>query len=78
MKVAINAKALDGPWGGGNRFVQALTDALQRRGDAVTNQLDACDRLLLARQRDLHLGELARGQCLLGLTAVARDLGGGH
>jgi len=32
MKIAINMSPLDGPWGGGNRFVRSLTDALCQRG----------------------------------------------
>jgi hypothetical protein len=32
MKIAINTSPLEGPWGGGNRFVRSLTDALQQRG----------------------------------------------
>lgn len=69
MKVAINAKALDGPWGGGNRFVQALTDALQRRGDAVTNRLDAdADLVLMVDPR------WRNPQVTFGAGAIARHL----
>ena len=39
MKVAINFRIQDGPWGGGNRFVTALVDALTSRGDTVVHAL---------------------------------------
>jgi hypothetical protein len=32
MKVAINTRPLDGPWGGGNRFVKTLAAELEARG----------------------------------------------
>jgi hypothetical protein len=41
MKVGINARPLDGPWGGGNRFVQAFASALSDRGHVPTFALDA-------------------------------------
>ena len=40
MKLAINARPHDGPWGGGNRFVLALVDALQAEGHRVTTRLE--------------------------------------
>lgn len=43
MKVAINYQVQDGPWGGGNRFVANLVNALQARGDRVTKSLDFDD-----------------------------------
>ncbi|PWB59715.1 MAG: hypothetical protein C3F17_16250 [Bradyrhizobiaceae bacterium] len=46
MKVAINTRPLDGPWGGGNRFVQSLAETLQHRGHQVAFELD--DRVDLA------------------------------
>lgn len=39
MKVALGFRIQDGPWGGGNRFVTALADALRERGDAVCHSL---------------------------------------
>lgn len=39
MKVAINHRVQEGPWGGGNRFVANLTAALETRGDVVTSKL---------------------------------------
>lgn len=41
MKIAINFRIQDGPWGGGNRFVTALIAALRARGDIVCHSL--CD-----------------------------------
>lgn len=35
MKIAFNQRPYDGPWGGGNRFLQALTTALQNFGHDV-------------------------------------------
>ncbi|MGZ0190158.1 MAG: hypothetical protein ACKVH0_19520, partial [Alphaproteobacteria bacterium] len=40
MKIAINHKIQEGPWGGGNRFVGNLKAALEARGDEVTSRLD--------------------------------------
>lgn len=39
MKVAVGFRVEEGPWGGGNRFVASLVDALTERGDVVTNSL---------------------------------------
>ncbi len=39
MKIAINLRLHDGPWGGGNRFVAALNSALLAQGDTVVNSL---------------------------------------
>lgn len=43
MKVAINQRIQDGPWGGGNRFASALVRALQARGDRVIFDLEQAD-----------------------------------
>lgn len=43
MKVAFNQRVKEGPWGGGNRFVSALRDALLARGDQVVFDLDHAD-----------------------------------
>lgn len=43
MKVAIGSRPYDGPWGGGNRFVTALCDALQRAGHSVVHSLSDAD-----------------------------------
>ncbi len=39
MKVAINYRRVEGPWGGGNRFVGAIEAALRARGDVVVHDL---------------------------------------
>lgn len=39
MKVAISQRPYDGPWGGGNRFVAALSEALIARGHKVVHAL---------------------------------------
>lgn len=43
MKIAIGYKIVDGPWGGGNRFVGALREALISRGHSVVHSLQAPD-----------------------------------
>ncbi len=43
MKVAIGSQPHDGPWGGGNRFVTSLRDALTARGHEVVHELDTTD-----------------------------------
>jgi hypothetical protein len=43
MKLALGSRPYDGPWGGGNRFVAALTEALAARGHTVMHALDAPD-----------------------------------
>lgn len=43
MKIAIGMRPYDGPWGGGNRFVQSLTEGLAARGHAVVHTLDDAD-----------------------------------
>jgi hypothetical protein len=43
MKVALGFRIHDGPWGGGNRFVKALAEALGARGDTVCDSLQDPD-----------------------------------
>jgi hypothetical protein len=43
LKVAIGTRPHDGPWGGGNRFVTSLSDALTARGHQVVHDLAAPD-----------------------------------
>jgi hypothetical protein len=43
MKVAISQRPYDGPWGGGNRFVAALSEALAARGHNVVYALSDRD-----------------------------------
>ncbi len=39
MKIALGFRIVDGPWGGGNRFVRSLDEALRARGDIVVHDL---------------------------------------
>jgi len=43
VRVAIGQRAQSGPWGGGNRFVAALVEALRERGHAVVHDLADAD-----------------------------------
>ena len=43
MKIAIGFEIVDGPWGGGNRFVTALSGALRANGHSVVYSLGAPD-----------------------------------
>lgn len=56
MKVAINFRIQDGPWGGGNRFVTSLAGALRARGEAVCHTLrdHDIDLILLMDPRWRH------------------------
>lgn len=52
MKIAINTRPHDGPWGGGNRFVLALAEAAKLRGHEVTFALeDGIDLALIVDPR---------------------------
>lgn len=56
MKIAINFRIQDGPWGGGNRFVTSLVSALRARGDTVCHTLHDrdIDLILLMDPRWRH------------------------
>lgn len=41
MKIALNTRPHDGPWGGGNRFVVAINAALAAAGHTAVTRLDA-------------------------------------
>lgn len=43
MKVAVGSKSHDGPWGGGNRFIESFCDALKAAGHQVVHDLSARD-----------------------------------
>jgi hypothetical protein len=43
VKIAIGSQPFDGPWGGGNRFVGALCEALTLAGHAVVHDLSDGD-----------------------------------
>ncbi len=40
MKVLVNRRIVEGPWGGGNNFIRALVQGLQNAGHEVTNKLE--------------------------------------
>lgn len=56
MKIAINFRNQDGPFGGGNRFVTSLVAALRARGDSVYHTLQEpdIDIILLVDPRWRH------------------------
>lgn len=43
LKIAIGQRAQSGPWGGGNRFLSALVNALRDRDVTVVHDLADCD-----------------------------------
>jgi hypothetical protein len=43
VKVSINYRRIEGPWGGGNRAVAAIERALVARGDSVVQHLEDSD-----------------------------------
>jgi glycosyltransferase involved in cell wall biosynthesis len=43
MKVAFNCSLVDGPWGGGNRFLRSITEALKLKGNQVVYDLSDVD-----------------------------------
>ncbi|MEG3618586.1 hypothetical protein V5T82_08985 [Magnetovibrio sp. PR-2] len=43
MKIAIGYQVIEGPWGGGNRFVKSLSTALEQAGHSVVYDLDGPD-----------------------------------
>lgn len=52
MKIAINTRPHDGPWGGGNRFVLSLAEAAKARGHDVAFDLhDDTDLALIVDPR---------------------------
>lgn len=52
MKVAINQQPYEGPWGGGNRFVKSLTEALRSEGHEVVHTLASpVDIILMVETR---------------------------
>ncbi|MCW8914479.1 MAG: hypothetical protein OQK24_01350 [Magnetovibrio sp.] len=71
MKVAIGYKLQQGPWGGGNRFVNSLINALTARGDQVVHNLDDDDIdiiLMIDPRSRLDLFTFAGGEILRYLT----------
>ncbi|MBF0339904.1 MAG: glycosyltransferase family 4 protein [Magnetococcales bacterium] len=75
MKVSIGMKLQTGPWGGGNRFGTALTDALRVAGHRVHHDLaeDDLDIILLAEpDRRLRISAYDHADILRYLLFVHR------
>lgn len=52
MIIAINQQPYDGPWGGGNRFLQAMVADLTAHGHQIVHQLSgAIDIILMVETR---------------------------
>jgi glycosyltransferase involved in cell wall biosynthesis len=52
MIIAINQQPYDGPWGGGNRFLQSIVFALSQRGHQVVHRLSGqIDIILMVETR---------------------------
>ena len=57
MKILINRKVVEGPWGGGNLFVSAFCDVMSKRGHEVVHSLDHdLDAIFLQDPRYSDLG----------------------
>jgi hypothetical protein len=71
MKVAIGYRLQSGPWGGGNRFVSALSEALEQAGHSVMFDLANTDIdiiLLMDPRAHLPLFSFGAGAILRYLT----------
>lgn len=53
MKIAINCRIIEGPWGGGNRFLRSLVGALNSEGEKIVYDLsdDDIDIILIMDPR---------------------------
>jgi glycosyltransferase involved in cell wall biosynthesis len=56
MKICINRKSVEGPWGGGNLFVRAFCEAMKSYGHEVVH--DLCDDLDIIFMQDPRYDEL--------------------
>ena len=57
MKILLNRKPVEGPWGGGNHFLIGMIEECQRRGHVVTHQLENdIDAIYLHDPRPDELG----------------------
>tara|TARA_R110002060_G_scaffold50771_15_gene61715 strand:- start:242 stop:1141 length:900 start_codon:yes stop_codon:yes gene_type:complete len=57
MKILVNRKPVNGPWGGGNLFVQALCDRMTNDGHDVVHKLsDNIDTIFMQDPRYSDLG----------------------
>jgi len=57
MKILINRKPVEGPWGGGNLFVRAFCDVIKSKGNEVVHKLeDNLDFIFMQDPRYSDLG----------------------
>ena len=57
MKILLNRKPVEGPWGGGNHFLVGMIEECEKRGHTVTHQLEAdIDVIYLHDPRPDELG----------------------
>ena len=56
MKIFVNRKIVNGPWGGGNKFVQALFSHATKLGHEVVNTWD--DDIDVIHLQDVHSDSL--------------------
>ena len=57
MKILINRKPVDGPWGGGNLFVKAFCELLREKGHTVVHELSSdLDVIFMQDPRYSELG----------------------
>ena len=59
MKVFVNRKYVDGPWGGGNGFVKNIFNYASSFGYVATNQLG--EDVDIIHMQDVHADELGIG-----------------
>jgi hypothetical protein len=58
MKIMFNRKIIEGPWGGGNLFVKAMSEFLQRNGHSVCFDFeDDIDIIFMVDPREIDQNE---------------------
>ena len=74
MKVAIGQRPYNGPWGGGNRFVAALSKALGERGHDVVYELSSNDiDVIVITDPRVRLPNVSIGAGAILLTVIGGD-----
>ena len=56
MKILINRKIVDGPWGGGNKFIKAMKNFAIKNGHTITNKIEK--DIDIIHLQDLHGDQL--------------------
>lgn len=56
MKILVNRKTVEGPWGGGNKFVKALNKYLTKKGHTVVEKFE--NDIDIIHLQDAHADEL--------------------